>query len=169
LRKGEIEGGIIIPEALLPQIAKGEVRPLYGVGGTWEYYRDHFDPEKKHKGVPGNVFLARREWFDAHPVEVEFFLAMWEEALQAWRAHKEEIIRRYPEEFGLDPSSPTFDAEQQAMIEFLTEHDWFPDTVYLDENWIAKESKVFGLMRKGGFMPQDLPNPTFVAVKPPSP
>jgi ABC-type nitrate/sulfonate/bicarbonate transport system substrate-binding protein len=168
LRNGDIDGGIIIPEAVLPLMARGEIRLLYGVGGTWEYYRDHFDPEREHQGVPGNVFLARREWFDAHPGEVEFFLAMWEEALQAWRANKTEIIDRYPEEFGLDPESPEFEAEREAMRAFLLEHDWLPDSVYLDEDWIATESRVFDLMRENGFMPRDLPDPTFVAVPPPS-
>jgi ABC-type nitrate/sulfonate/bicarbonate transport system substrate-binding protein len=168
LSKGDIEAGIIIVEAVISQVARGELRLLYDVGGTWEYYRDHFDPEKRHKGVPGNIFLARREWFDSHPVEVEFFLAMWEEALQSWRAEKELIIDRYPEEFGLDPRSENYAAERQVMIEYLDAHDWLPDTVYLDERWIETESKVFDLMREGGFMPEDAPDPTFVAVDPPS-
>jgi len=167
LNNGEIEGGIIIAEAVLPQMARGELRLLYDVGGTWEYYRDHFDPARQHKGVPGNIFLARRDWFDTHPQEIEFFLAMWEEALQAWRANREEIIRRYPEEFGLDPFSEGFELERETMTRYVIEHDWFPETVYLDENWIEIESRVFDLMRKGGFMRNDQPNPTFVAVKPP--
>lgn len=169
LRKDQIQGGIIILEAVISQVARGELRLLYDVGGTWEYYRNNFDPEKRHKGVPGNVFLARREWFDTHPAEVEFFLAMWEEALQVWRAEKEQIVERYPEEFGLDPSSPNFDAERQVMIDYLDEHDWLPDTVYLNQQWIDTESRVFDLMREGGFMPADAPDPTFIALSPPSP
>ncbi|HEY5622946.1 MAG TPA: PhnD/SsuA/transferrin family substrate-binding protein [Gammaproteobacteria bacterium] len=168
LRNGQIEGGIIIAEALVPQMASGEIRLLYeGIGGTWEYYRDHFDPEQMHKGVPGNIFLARREWFDSHPEEVEFFLAMWEEALQAWRANQSEIIARYPEEFGLDPLSDNYDAELEAMTRYTIDHDWLPDTVYLDEEWVETESQVFDLMRRGGFMLEDAPNPTFVVVPPP--
>jgi len=167
LRSGAIEGGIIIAEAVVPQFASGEIRLLYDVGGTWEYYRDHFDPARAHKGVPGNIFLARREWFDSHPEEVEFFLAMWEEALQAWRENQEDIIRRYPEEFGLDPASENFEAERLAMTRYTIEHDWLPDSVYLDEAWIETESQVFDLMRRGGFMPDDLPDPTFIAVPPP--
>ncbi len=167
LRRGDIEGGIIAPEAVLSQMTNGELRLLYGVGGTWEYYRDHFDPEKQHKGVPGNIFLARREWFDAHPEEVEFFLAMWEEALQAWRANQAEIIGLYPEEFGLDPQSENFDAEREAITQYTVDYDWYPDTVYLDEAWVETESRVFDLMRRGGFMPDEAPNPTFVTVPPP--
>ncbi len=168
LRSGQIEGGIIIAEAVIPQFANGELRLLYNVGGTWEYYRDHFDPAKSHKGVPGNIFLARREWFDSHPEEVQFFLAMWEEALQAWRENQEDIIRRYPQEFGLDPASENYELERQAMTRYTIDHDWLPDTVYLDETWIETESQVFDLMRRGGFMSDDLPNPTFIAVPPPA-
>jgi ABC-type nitrate/sulfonate/bicarbonate transport system substrate-binding protein len=167
MRNGEIEGGIIIAEAVIPQFTNGEIRLLYDVGGTWEYYRDNFDPEQMHKGVPGNIFLARREWFESHPEEVEFFLAMWEEALQAWRANQEEIIRRYPEEFGLDTESENYEAEHETMTRYTIDHDWLPDSVYLDEEWIETESQVFDLMRRGGFMPEDLPNPTFIAVPPP--
>lgn len=166
LRRGEIEAGIIIPEAVLSQFARGELRLLYDVGGTWEYYRDHFDPQRRHKGVPGNVFLARRDWFDAHPAEVEFFLALWEEALQDWRANKAEIVELYPEEFGLDPESGSYDAEKRVMLEYLDDHDWLPDSVYLDDRWIEVERKVFDLMRKGGFMPAEAPDPTFVSVAP---
>ena len=166
LRNDEIQGGIIIPEAVLPELAKGNLRLLYDVGGTWEYYQQHFDPAMKHKGVPGNIFLARREWFDTHPVEVEFFLAMWEEALQMWRSNREEIIGFYPEEFGLDPDSENYGAELNAITQYSREHDWLPDTVYFDEQWIQTESEVFDLMRRGGFMPKDAPDPTFVVIKP---
>ncbi len=167
LRNDEIQGGIIIPEAVLPELAKGEIRLLYDVGGTWEYYQRHFDPIMQHKGVPGNIFLARREWFETHPVEVEFFLAMWEEALQMWRANREEIIGLYPEEFGLDPDSKNYEEEFDAITQYSYKHDWLPDTVYFSEEWIQVESEVFDLMRRGRFMPQDAPNPTFVVLKPP--
>jgi ABC-type nitrate/sulfonate/bicarbonate transport system substrate-binding protein len=168
LRQGEIDAGVIIPEAVLPEITSGEVCLLYGAGGTWEYYRDHFDPEKKHKGVPGNIFLAKKEWFEANPKAIEFFLAVWEEGLQEWKANREFIIRSYPEDHGLDPESDTFEADLKTITQFLTDHDWFVDTVYLDETWIEKEKPVFDLMRKTGFMPEDQENPTFVPVAPPS-
>jgi len=168
LRTGEIEAGIIIPEALIPELNQGTVRLLYGAGGTWEYYRDHLDPDKTHKGVPGNIFLSRKEWFDANPKAVEFFLAMWEEGIQSWKANKEDIIRLYPEDHGLDPESDTFEGDFDAMVKFLTDHDWFVDTVYMDEAWIAKELPLFDLMKETGFMPEDMANPLFVHVKPPS-
>lgn len=167
LREGEIEAGIIIPEALVPELRDGTVRLLYGAGGGWEYYRDHFDPEKKHKGVPSNIFLAKKEWFDANPRAVEFFLAMWEEGLQAWHESQADIIRAYPGDHGLDPEAETFDEDRAAITKFIADHDWFVDTVYLDQTWIEKELPLFDLMRKTGFMPEDQPNPVFAAVEPP--
>ncbi len=167
LRRGEIDAGIIIPEALIPELRDGTVRCLYDVGGTWEYYRDNFDPAKKHKGVPGNIFLARKSWFDANPKAVEFFLATWQAGIDAWKDNREDIIRLYPEDWGIDPESATFDQDVATMTKFLTDHDWFVDSVYLDQNWADLEMPVFDLMRETGFMPQDLPNPVFAAVAPP--
>ena len=166
LRRGEIDAGIIIPEALLPEIRDGKVRCLYPECSTYEYYRAHFDPAKQHKGVPGNVFISTKAWFDANPGAVQFFLAVWEEGLKAWKENRRDIIRLYPEDWGIDPNSETFDQDVEVMTKWLTDHDWFVDTVYLDETWIQKESPLFDLMRKTGFMPQDMANPVFVPVKP---
>lgn len=168
LRRGEIEAGIIVPEALTPELRDGTVRTLYDVGGGWDYYRDNFDPAKQHKGVPSNVFLARKEWFDANPDSVQFFLAMWEQGLKEWRANRADIIRLYPEDWGIDPASPTFDEDVKTMTTWLTKHDWFVDTVYLDKTWIEKEKPLFNLMRETGFMTSDMPDPVFVAVAPAS-
>jgi len=167
LRAGEIEAGIIIPEALVPELREGTIRPLYGAGGGWEYYRDNFDPEKKHKGVPSNIFLARKEWYDANPKAVEFFLAMWEEGLKTWHENSADIIRAYPEDHGLDPESDTFDEDRAAITKWIQDHDWFVDTVYMDQTWIDKELPLFDLMRKTGFMEEDQPNPVFVPLEPP--
>lgn len=117
--------------------------------------------------MPSNIFLAKKEWFDANPKAVEFFLAMWEEGLQAWHKNMADIIRAYPEDHGLDPESDTFDEDRAAITKWISDHDWFVDTVYLDQTWIDKEMPLFDLMRETGFMPQDQPNPVFVPVAPP--
>jgi len=54
------------------------------------------------------------------------------------------------------------------MEKWLTDHDWFVDSVYLDQTWIDKEMPLFDLMKSTGFMPQDMPVPNFVVVKPPA-
>lgn len=166
LRRGEIEAGIIVPEALIPELREGSVRTLYNVGGGWDYYRDNFDPEKKHKGVPSNIFLARKEWFEQNKPAAQCFLAMWEEGVDIWQANRHDLIRLYPEDWGIDPASETFEEDVDVMFDWLTNHDWFVDTVYLDQNWIDKELPLFDHMRKGGFMEADMPNPEFVALEP---
>ncbi|RPJ36167.1 MAG: hypothetical protein EHM35_08625 [Planctomycetaceae bacterium] len=167
LRNGDIEAGVIIPEALVPEMRDGSVRLLYDVGGTWEYYRDHFDADKTHKGVPGNIFLARKEWVDANPDAVTFFLDMWQAGIDAWKANREDIMRLYPADWGLDPDSETFEEDLATMLKFVTDHDWFVDSVYLDQKWIDTELPIFDLMKETGFMPQDMPDPEFRAVQPP--
>jgi ABC-type nitrate/sulfonate/bicarbonate transport system substrate-binding protein len=166
LRRGEIEAGIIVPEALIPELREGTVRTLYGVGGGWDYYRDNFDPGKKHKGVPSNIFLARKEWFEQNKPAAQCFLAMWEEGVDIWQANRHDLIRLYPEDWGIDPNSETFEEDVDVMFDWLTKHDWFVDTVYLDQAWIDKELPLFDHMRKGGFMEADMPNPDFVALEP---
>lgn len=166
LRKGEIEAGIIVPEAVLPEIRDGKIRPLYNAGGAWEYYRDEFDSAKKHKGVPSNTFLARKSWYDANADSVQFFLALWEAGVKAWKTKRADIIHLYPGDFGLDPTAATYKQDEAAMTKWLTDHDWFVDTVYMDKAWIDQELKLFDLMKKTGFMKGDMPNPVFAAVQP---
>lgn len=166
LRRGEIEAGIIVPEALVPEIRSGEVRTLYGSGGGWDYYRDNLDPSKTHKGVPSNIFLARKDWLDNNKEAAQCFLAMWEKGLQEWKGHREDLIRLYPEDWGIDPNADTFDEDVKTMTQWLTDHDWFVDTVYLDQTWIDKEKPLFNYMRESGFMKQDAPDPTFMVIEP---
>jgi len=140
LREGEIEAGIIIPEALVPELRDGTIRLLYGAGGGWEYYRDNFDPEKKHRGVPSNIFLAKKEWYDANPEAVEFFLAMWEEGLQSWHENKADIIREGAR-LGLD---------------FSLTHSCYDPT----EGGLACGFCDSCLLRKKGFQDAGIPDPT---------
>lgn len=166
LRRGEIEAGIIVPEALIPELRDGTIRPLYGAGGAWEYYRDNFDPKKEHKGVPSNIFLARKEWYEANKDAARCFLAMWDAGLKEWHANQEDLIRLYPEDWGLDPNAETFEEDLQTMNKWLVDHDWFTETVYMDQEWIDKELPLFDYMRQSGFMKADTPTPTFVVVEP---
>lgn len=166
LRRGEIEAGIIVPEALIPELREGSVRLLYDAGSGWEYYREHLDPDQTHRGVPSNVFLARREWYEQNQEAARCFLAMWEEGLKAWQANREDLIRLYPEDWGLDTESETFDEDVQVMVDWLTEHDWFVDTVYLDQEWIDKEMPLFDYMRESGFMDAGMQNPEFIIAEP---
>jgi hypothetical protein len=47
------------------------------------------------------------------------------------------------------------------MKDYLKAHDWFAKDVYLTQDWIDKETRLFELMRKAGFMGKDEKNPRF--------
>ncbi len=166
LRRGEIEAGIIVPEALVPEIREGSVRTLYDAGGGWDYYMENLDEAQAHRGVPSNVFLARRDWFEQNQEAAQCFLAMWQEGVDAWQENREDLIRLYPEDWGLDPEAETFEEDLATMTQWLTDHDWFVDSVYLDQEWIDKEKPLFNYMREAGFMEEGMADPEFVIVKP---
>lgn len=158
--RGELDACLCIPEAFGPYAQEGEMKVLYDEMAAWEIYEEEFAPG--HKGLMGNNFVATEEWYDSHPDEVEFFLAMWEVGLQEWAENKEEIIAQYPQHFAIDEENP--EAGVDWFVDYLGEHDWFVDSVYLDEEWIENEVKVFDLMKETGFMDEGAENPRFDAT-----
>ena len=135
LVRGDIEACVCIPEAGFPYWRTGEIRALYEpTPSPWELYADMYAPG--HKGVNGNNFVARKDWFDSHPNEVAFFLALWERGIQEWFENKEEIIRTYPQHFAVED-----DADVDFAVQFMEEHDFFTDTVYMDEEWVENETE----------------------------
>jgi ABC-type nitrate/sulfonate/bicarbonate transport system substrate-binding protein len=157
--RGEAEAAWVLPELAIPLLRSGELRILYDPNGApWEMWQKYIDPE--HKGIMINVFTAEATWYRSHPYEVQFFLALWEEGIKLWDANKAEIIAKYPFHFAVEAPE-----DIAYMQEFLTQHDWFVDTVYMDEAWIAGEMKLFDKMKEYGFMPQDTAIPEWEAVK----
>ena len=144
----------ILPDYSVPQLMGGKVKILYGgktgpdligeiVGGRYE-------------GPMTNIFMAREEWYDEHIKEVDFFLKLWQRGLDEWQAKKDEIIESYPQHFAVQTPE-----EIKFMKDYLNAHDWFAKDVYLTKDWIEKETKLFDLMRKAGFMGKDEKNPRF--------
>ena len=163
LLRGEIEACVCIPEAGLPYLRTAELRLLYEpTPSPWEIYADMY--ADGHKGLNGNNFVARKDWFDSHPNEVAFFLALWERGIQEWQEHQAEIIRTYPQHFAVED-----DADVDFTIDWIGQHDFFTDTVYLDEDWIENETAVYDLMKETGWMDPDAEIPDFVAVAPAEP
>lgn len=157
VERGELDACLCIPEAAVPGLRAGTLKVLYDGKQPWEIYESELAPG--HKGLNGNNFVAREDWFNSHPNEVQFFLALWERGLKEWHEHQEEIIRTYPQHFAVEE-----DADVDYMIQYISEHDWFADTVYLDEDWVRDETKVYDLMKETGFMDADAPTPRFEAV-----
>ena len=163
LVRGEIDACACIPEAAFPYWRKGEVRALYEPTiSPFELYEEKYAPG--HKGLNGNNFVARADWFDSHPNEVAFFLALWERGIKEWQENKAEIIRTYPQHFAVED-----EADIDFAVQYMEEHDFFTDTVYLDDEWIGNETKVYDLMKATGWMDPDAEVPRFEAVEPAGP
>ena len=51
----------------------------------------------------------------------------------------------------------------------MSEHDFFTDTVYLDQEWVDAETNVYDLMKETGWMDGDAEVPRFEIVEPAEP
>lgn len=153
----EVDGALVLPDFNIAPLLEERVRILYDGRTSADLYSEIIG--EAHEGPMINIFLARKEWFESHPEEVAFFLDVWERGLQEWFANKDLLIENYPQHFAAEGD------EQVAFIkEYLEAHDWFATSVYLDEAWVERESRLFQLMRENGFLEQD--DPEFVIVSP---
>jgi ABC-type nitrate/sulfonate/bicarbonate transport system substrate-binding protein len=155
----DVDAAIILPDFSVSQLMSGRLKILYDGKISTEVYSDIVGAP--HEGPMINVFLGPTKWVDSHPDEVACFMAIWERGIQEWQAHKDEIIATYPQHFAVETP------EEIAFItDWLNKHDWFVSSVYLDEEWVKNESKLFDLMRDTGYMAEDEENPTFKIVRP---
>jgi ABC-type nitrate/sulfonate/bicarbonate transport system substrate-binding protein len=158
--KGELEAALAIPEAAVPQLREGKLEVMYGGKLPYEVYDDICSCQ--HTGIMGNNFTARKDWFDSHKEQAAAFLALWETGIKKWRENQAEIISTYPQHFAVEE-----DADVEYMQKYLSEHDWFVDTVYLSKQFIADETRLYDLMKETGTMEQSAPTPEFTVVEPP--
>lgn len=158
LARGEIDACICYPDLSARDLREGSVRPLYDGKSSAEIFADLDAPG--HDGPMGNVFVARRDWVDGHPGEVSAFLDLWDRGLGEWRAHRDEMIERYPQHFAVDtPEDIAF------MKDYVAQHDWVVDTVRFDEKWADDESSIFDLMRNAGVIGDDVSDPRFLPTE----
>lgn len=155
--KGDAEACICLPDFAIPELKSGKLRVLYDGRSDAELFQDEFGAG--HPGPAINVFVAREDWFREHRKEAEFFLSVWERGVQEWKEHKDEIIAAYPQDFAASD-----EAEQKWISDYLDEHDWFVDSVYLDQEWIDGEAKVFDLLKETGRMEAEQEVPSFEAI-----
>ena len=94
LARGEIDACICYPDLSARELRDGSVRPLYDGKSSADLFAELNAPG--HDGPMGNVFVGRKDWVDAHPGEVSAFLDLWDRGLAEWRAHRDEMIERYP-------------------------------------------------------------------------
>jgi ABC-type nitrate/sulfonate/bicarbonate transport system substrate-binding protein len=158
----QLEAALAIPEAAVPFLRKGQLKVMYGERAPWEIYQQ-IGPNPSHKGVMGNNFIATADWFDGHKEQAAAFLALWDKGVKDWRANQDKIISTYPQHFSVEEKE-----DVEYMKQYLAKHDWFVDSVFLDDAWIQAETALYGLMKETGFMEADAPTPRFEAVKPPA-
>jgi ABC-type amino acid transport substrate-binding protein len=157
----EVDGALVLPDFAVNELINGEIRVLYDGQTSAELYGDQVAGNPGHEGPMINVFLAGEEWYDEHPDEIDFFMRMWQRGIDEWQANKTEIIASYPQHFAVEG-----DEQVQFMQDWLTEHDWFVTSVYLDDAWLDAETPLFDIMRDNGFMDPEEENPRFEVLTP---
>jgi hypothetical protein len=139
LLNGDCEVAVIIPEAAAPYLRSGELELMYGGILPFQQYNEFSGSDSTDMHVMSNLFTSTEAFFDAEPEAIKAFLALWEDGIAAWVENKAEIISTYPQHFSVESE------EDVAFIqEFMAgDNDWFVDTVYLTEEWIEAEKKVW--------------------------
>jgi ABC-type nitrate/sulfonate/bicarbonate transport system substrate-binding protein len=155
--KGDAEACICLPDFAIKELKSGDLRILYDGQSDGEKFQA--DIAEGHAGPAINTFVAREDWFRDHQKEAEFFLKVWERGIQEWNEHRDEIIAAYPQDFAAQNED-----DQKWIGNYLEDHNWFMDSVYLDDEWIAGENKVFDLLKETGFMEPDQEPPPFEVV-----
>lgn len=155
----EVAGALVLPDFNVPPLLNGDVRVLYDGRTAADLYAEVAEAPD-HDGPMINIFMAPTDWYDDHPEEVAFFLSVWERGIQEWQANQNEIIESYPQHFAVETP------EEIAFIkDYMAQHDWFVDTVYLDDEWVETESKIFPMLNDAG-LSDSAESPRFDVVEP---
>ena len=167
LLNGDCEAAVIIPEAAAPYLRTGELVLMYDGVMPFQQYTQFSGFESDEPHVMSNLFSATEEYYDSHPEEIKAFLALWERGIQLWEENKAEIIETYPQHFSVEEPE-----DVEFIIDFMSgENDWFVDTVYLTEEWIEAERKIYDFMTElnpenQNYLEEGFPQPRFEVVEP---
>lgn len=169
LLNGDCDVAAIIPEAAAPYLRTGELVLMYDGRLPFQIYNDFsgFDDGEYH--VLSNLFTGTEEFYDANPEAVTAFLDLWQQGIELWDANQAEIIETYPQHFAVE------DPEDVAYIqEFMSgDNDWFVESVYLTDDWIEAETKIWDFMTElnpenQNYLEPGFDQPRFEAVPPAS-
>jgi ABC-type nitrate/sulfonate/bicarbonate transport system substrate-binding protein len=141
---GNVDCALVLPDFSVPQLINEEVKVLYDGKTSADLYAEIVG-SPGHEGPMINIFLAREDWYDTHPDEVKFFLALWDRGVKEWAANRDEIIASYPQHFAVEG-----DEQITWMTDYLTAHDWFATGVYLTQEWVDSETELFSLLKDAG-------------------
>ncbi|MDH3540568.1 MAG: ABC transporter substrate-binding protein [Acidimicrobiia bacterium] len=156
---GSTDCALVLPDFAVPFLSANAVNVLYDGKTSADLYAELVE-KPGHEGPMINIFLAREDWYADHPEEVAFFLALWEAGVKAWAADRDQFVADYPEHFAVETD------EQIAWIQdYVAQHDWFVESVYLDQSWIDSETELFGFLNEAGLSDTSDP-PTYDIVTP---
>ncbi|MGI9597238.1 MAG: ABC transporter substrate-binding protein [Acidimicrobiales bacterium] len=162
LLRGDCEAAVIIPEAAAPHLRAGEIELMYDGQMPFQLYKTFSGVDDGQNHIMSNLFTATEEWYDSHPTEAKAFLELWETGIELWEANTADIVAAYPQHFAVEEQE-----DVDWMIEFMQgENDWFVESVYLDQEWVDAEIKVWELMQSlpeenPNSLPADAPTPRF--------
>ena len=159
---GDLCAGVTSIYNVMPYFLDDSVVALYDGKSASQLYGEEY--VSGHEGMNSNNFVVTKEWYDAHPEEVAFFLEVWDRGLQEWQDNREAIVRAYPDDFGYQNDEQL----DYLMTWYDEQFNEFTDTIYLDEEWIEGEAQVTDLLSSAGIVPQDQPTPLHVCIDPES-
>ncbi len=161
VERGDADAALLLPDFGIPQLSSGKLKPLYDSKSVSQIYGEEFgDGDTTHP--QNNVFVARKAWVEKNPEEAAFLIEIWDRGVQEWAKNKEAIIEAYPEDFAAETPE-----EKQFILDWLNDtYDWFVPTTYLDQAWVDEETKLFELMKKSGYIDEDVENPDFTIIAP---
>jgi ABC-type nitrate/sulfonate/bicarbonate transport system substrate-binding protein len=142
---GEVDAALVLPDFNVPPLLNEEVRVLYDGRTAADIYAEDVVSSPDHEGPMINIFMAPTDWYDTHPDEVQFFLELWDRGIQEGQANQDAIIESYPQHFAVE--SPE---EIQFIKDYLDAHDWFVESVFLDDAWVETESQIFTMLNEAG-------------------
>jgi ABC-type nitrate/sulfonate/bicarbonate transport system substrate-binding protein len=162
LEDGEICAAIIDPVQATEALRTNVIRALYDGKSASQLYAEEIADDPNHLGVDSNNFVARKEWFDANPDLVAFFLDVWQEGMDEWTKNSDQIIADYPEDFAVQ--SPEDEKFMQDYVKNV--FDFQQKSVYLTPEWVSNEEGVFDLIQDAGVVGEDQTFPEHAIVDP---
>jgi ABC-type nitrate/sulfonate/bicarbonate transport system substrate-binding protein len=157
----EVAGALVLPDFNVPVLLNEEVRVLYDGQTAADLYTELVG-QADHEGPMINIFMAPTDWYEQHPDEVAFFLEVWQRGIEEWQQNQDAIIESYPQHFAVETPE-----EISFIKDYLAQHDWFVESVYLDETWVETESQIFPMLAETGASDTDEP-PVFDVVEAPA-